>query len=138
MPMRLIYPNEERCIEIDGTKIFYKRLNGQEQAKMQLALYDLKIQKGMNPEEAGAQIAARLDKIEPIITKHIIRVENPDIAPQDLLGMIADLNDYGRVAFGILNDSMITEDEAKNSGCSSGSDAPKDAGTARAATTENA
>lgn len=135
MPMRLIDPKEEKCVEIDGTKIYYRQLNGRDQTLLGLELSEANLHKGMDNEKATMAIVKRLPAIQPILTRNIIRVENPEMDPADLMDQIADPKDYMRLAFSIFSESSVTEDEAKNSACSSSSSEAK-VGTARAAKTE--
>lgn len=138
MPVRLIDPKQEYSIDIDGTIFYYRQLNGRDQAMLGLCLSECKISKGMDNQKAIMEIAKHLPEIEPILSRAIVRTENPELTPSKIMDSLADPADYLRLAFEIFNKSAVKEEEAKNSGCSSGSDAPKDAGTARAATTENA
>lgn len=137
MPMRLINPDEEKCIEIEGTKIYYRQLNGRDKALLGVALSKVNLHRDMNDDKASMMIAEALPEIEPILSRNIIRTDNPVIEPSKLLERIADTKDYMLVAFGIFNSSAIGEGESKNSGCSSSSSGAKEAGTVRAATTEN-
>ncbi len=133
MPMRLIDPKQEKCIEIDGTKIYYRQLNGRDQTLLGVELSEVKLRKDMDTQKATLEIVRRLDKIQPVLSRSIIRVENPEIQPEQLMELIADPADYMRIAFEIFNSCTISEGESKNSGCSSESSTLKVVGTVRAA-----
>jgi hypothetical protein len=135
MPIRLIDTNKEYQIDIDGTVFHYRQLNGRDQAMLGLHLADAKFYKGMDGNRAAAEIAKHMPEIEPILARAIVRTENPEMEPSEIMGLIAEPADYMRLAFEIFNKSSVGEGESKNSACSSSSSEAK-VGTARAAKTE--
>lgn len=138
MPIRLIDREREYSIDIDGTIFYYRQLNGRDQAMLGLCLSECNLSKDMDKQKTVMEIARHLPEIEPILSRAIVRTENPELTPSKIMDSIADPSDYLLLAFEIFNRSAVKEEEAKNSYCSSDSDTPKDAGTARAAMTENA
>lgn len=125
MPIRLINPEATKTIDVDGTKIEFRALNGAERLQVSLLF----------KANADGTMTGNFGAIAKVIAPAIKSIEGfEDKNPLYVLTNLSESEHLGQIFGEIYAYSQLSGDEIKNSGSSSDTPASSPAGDAKSAT----